>query len=173
MRDKVKPVGLKSNESESTIWFDILTILSMIVIVPWTKSLEAKTYVSDTLFVLVIVVVGLIAISLRYYYGKDKTLFSWRWISFIIVADFLVKGIIVLCMIFSLNYYFRDTHTITKTKKIEDNFKKGPKGIRYVIISDPNKMINIGKDYKEYSTIELSLSKGLIGMDLIEGYKLN
>lgn len=154
------------------MWINSFIIFSMIFIVPWTNYLEERTYISDMLSVAVIIITGFVFLLVKYFYDKNKLKFSWTQVAESFLVDFLGKGLIVVWIILSLNFYFRDEMTTTVTKKIEDNFKKGPNGIRSVIISNPYKMIDIGKDYDEYIYIKLTLSKGLLGFEIIEHYDL-
>lgn len=156
------------------IRIDMLIMFSMVFFVPFSKYLESKTYISDLFSLWIIITTGIISVLSKLFCNKEKLKFSWIGFAMSFTVDFLGKGIIVACMLLSLNYYFKNEQQTMVSKKIEDNFKKGPNGIRFVIISNPNKMINIGKDYNmEYKSINLSLSNGFLGFKIIEDYKLN
>jgi len=156
------------------MWKDSVILGSLFFIVPWSNFLEGKTYVSDMLSVKVILLVGVISLLLKYFLYKEKPEFSYMGILIVLLIEFMGKGIIVFWLVLSLNFYLRgySSRTVAVNKEVEDNYRSGTKGRRSVIISNPNKMIDVGEDYSEYGYIQVYLSKGFLGIDVIEHYDL-
>lgn len=155
------------------IFIDLILLLALLFLTPSIKKLEENTLICNFCTVPVIVATGIVVIVIRLIYNKGSISVSWRSLSLYFLLDFMSKGLIMVWILLSINYYLANDDLKIETKSIVDDFRKGPNGVRFVIIENPDKMILIGRDYAQYQTIDLTLSKGFFGIDVIRGYKLN
>lgn len=144
------------------LFIDLLLLLALFFLTPSIKKLEENTLICDFCTVPVILATGIVVIVIRLIRNKGSINISWRSIPKYFLVDLLCKGYIMIWILLSINYYLANDELKTETKSIVDDFRKGPNGVRFVIIENPDKMILIGRDYAQYQTIDLTLSKGFL-----------